>query len=455
MVGMDRGRGAWKYEFTHRLAGSWHDLADLAGISPAERARWHTGYEAGEIWDWLEARGRLGELPGLCERAGRPDLAALLAGVVTGARPRPMMVPAANRVRIARPGLHQQVLDAFRSDAGSTVGVTAAVRGTGGFGKTTLAEMVSADPRVRDTFPGGILWVEVGNAPEGRIPVKIHELVRELTGSAAVTVDPRRAGGQLAEALGSERTLLVVDDVWTPGQLAPFEVGAPSCVRLVTTRNAASLPRGSRSVPVEQMLPDEARDLLLYDVDRPGSDEVVARLLTMSGRWPLLLGLINGALVRLVEQGNSTDDSLAEVEARLRADGPFGFDADRPDSRRDAVDMTLAASLHFLRPEHRERYLELAIFPDSEPVPLTVLHRWWGETGGLDDAAVRKLCLLLAEQSLILRYQLNPPQIHLHDVVLQSLRGLLGPQRLDRMRRRWLDRQRPLTSEQLDDDDED
>ena len=455
MVGMDRDLGAVKYEFTQRLGDSWPDLADLAGISPADRARWRPGYEAGGIWDWLEVRRRLHELPGLCGQARRPDLVASLGGRLTGAGPRPMMVPVANRVRIARPGLHRQVLDAFRSDAGSTVGVTAAVRGTGGFGKTTLAEMVSADPRVRDTFPGGILWIEVGNAPEGRLPVKIHELLQELTGSAAVTVDPRRAGGQLAEALGDERTLLVLDDVWTAGQLAPFQVGAPSCVRLVTTRNAASLPRGSRSVPVEEMLPGEARDLLLYDVDPPGSDEVVDRLLIMSGRWPLLLGLINGALVRLVEQGNSTDDSLAEVETRLRAGGPFTFDADRPESRRDAVDTTLGASLHFLRPEHRERYLELAVFPESEPVPLDVLRRWWGATGGLDDAAVRKLCLLLAEQSLILRYQLNPPQIHLHDVVLQSLRGLLGPQRLDQMRRRWLDLQRPLTLQQLDDDDED
>jgi hypothetical protein len=119
-------------------------------------------------------------------------------------------------------------------------------------------------------------------------------------------------------------------------------------------------------VPVEEMQPDEAGDLLLYDVDPPGSDEVVARLLTMSGRWPLLLGLINGALVRLVEQGNSTDDSLAEVETRLRADGPFSFDADRPENRRDAVDTTLAASLHFLRPDHRERYLErCAVSPDG------------------------------------------------------------------------------------------
>ncbi|MEV7624092.1 NB-ARC domain-containing protein [Actinoplanes sp. NPDC089786] len=451
---MDRDRGAVKYEFIQRLADGWSDLADLTGTSAAERARWRPGYEAGEIWDWLEVRRRLRELPELCVRAGRPDLAAILTGALTGAGSRPMMVPAANRVRIARSGLHQQVLDAFRGDAGSTVGVTAGVRGTGGFGKTTLAEMVTADPRVRDTFPGGILWVEVGNAPEGRIPIKIHELVQELTGPAAVAVDPRRAGGQLAEALGGERTLLVIDDVWTPGQLAPFQVGAPSCVRLVTTRNAASLPRGSRSVPVEEMQPDEARDLLLYGVDRPGSDEVVARLLTMSGRWPLLLGLINGALVRLVEQGNSTDDSLAEVETRLRADGPSSFDADRPQSRRDAVDTTLAASLHFLRPDHRERYLELAIFPETAPVPLTALRRWWGSTGGLDDAAVRKLCLLLAEQSLILRYQLNPPQIHLHDVVVQSLRGLLGPQRLTRMRGQWLDLQRPLTPQQLDDDED-
>jgi NB-ARC domain len=451
MVGMDRDRGAQKLDFTRRLGDSWRDVADLIGVEPAERSRWQAGYEAGEIWDWLLVRHRLGDLKAVCAQVGRPDLAATL----TDGRLRPMMVPSTNRVRISRPGLHEQVVQAFQRDSGSAVGVTAAVRGTGGFGKTTLAEMVSADPLVRDAFPGGIVWIEVGNSPEGRMPVKIHELLRELTGSPAVAVDRRRPGEQLAEALGAERTLMVIDDVWTAGQLEPFLVGAPSCVRLVTTRNAASLPRGSRSVPVEAMQPDEARDLLLFNVPAPGSEDGVARLLTMTGRWPLLLGLINGVLDRLVQQDNSTDDALAEVETRLREAGPFTFDAERPESRRDAVDTTLAASLHFLRPDHRERYLELAVFRESEPIPLDVLRRWWGATGGLDDAAVRRLCSLLADQSLILRYQLDPPQIHLHDVVLQSLRGLLGPERLDRMRHRRLDLQQALTAQQLNDDDED
>lgn len=442
MAGVDRYPGAVKAEFVSRCGDSWRELADRLEVPAVDTRRWPPGYEPGLLWQWLTDRRRLGELAGACRQSERPDLAALLASPM----PRPMMVPVANRVRIPRPGLHDRVTAALRRGTEPAVAVTAAVRGTGGFGKTTLAEMVCADPAVQRDFPGGIVWVEIGNAPEGRIAMAINQVLRDIAGEAAPGLDPRRAGAQLAEVLGDQPTLMVLDDVWTNGQLTPFLVGAPSCVRLITTRNAISLPRGTRAVPVEQMLPGEARDLLLYNVPPPASAEAADRLLTMTGRWPLLLGLINGVLERLVQQENSTEDALAEVELRLRAAGPLAFDPERPETRQDAIDTTLRAGLDFLSASDRERYEELTVFPADGPIPLAVLHRWWGATGGLDDARVRWLCALLADQSLVLRYQLNPPQIHLHDVVLASLRGLVGEERVRRMRSHWLSLQRPRRS---------
>ena len=443
MVDVDRFSGRGKLAFTRRAYASWADIADALDIAAHERPRWPHGAEAAALWDWLAARNRLAELPWACRVAGRHDLDDLWG---------PMMVPVTNRVRIPRPGLHEQVVAAFRRGVEPAVAVTAAVRGTGGFGKTTLAEMVCADPEVQRAFPGGILWAEVGDAPEARMPAKVDELVRVLSAGAEPGPDRRRPGPRLADLIGDDPTLLVVDDVWTAGQLAPFLAGAPSCVRLITTRNAVSLPRGTRAVPVEAMRPGEARDLLLFNVPPPASDDVVDRLLERTGRWPLLLGLINGVLDRLVQQDNTTDDALADVDIRLRGAGPLAFDADRPETRQDAVDTTLRAGLEFLPAEDRLRYEELVVFPAHAPIPLARLHRWWHATAGLDEARVRRLCAALADQSLILRYQLNPPQIHLHEVILASLRGLVGERRLADLRRRYVSLPPPPAA---DDDDED
>jgi hypothetical protein len=457
MATVDLYSGRTKIEFIRRAQDSWLELADWFSLRRDEWSRWLPGEEPRGLWEWLADRGRIGELRAACLDVGRPDLSELLASAErpteAGSR-RPMMVPVVGRVRIPRPGLHQQVIAAFRRGVEPAVAATAAIRGTGGFGKTTLAEMVCADPEVQLAFPGGIVWVEIGNAPEGRIPMKIKEILRELVPGSASELNLRDPGRQLAEALGDQATLLVIDDAWTSGQLRPFLTGAPSCMRLITTRNAGSLPRGTSTVPVEAMLRDEARELLLYNVPAPESEESVDRLLTVTGCWPLLLGLLNGVVDRLVQQGNSADEALAEAELRLRQAGPLDFDPSRPEVRQDAVGTTLRASLDFLPAQERLRFEELAVFPVGGPIPLPLLRRWWGSTAGLDEAKVRRLCALLADQSLVLRYQLNPPQIHLHDVVVEALREMVGTPRLDRMRYQRLALLPPTTMVDLDDDDE-
>jgi hypothetical protein len=48
----------------------------------------------------------------------------------------------------------------------SVAGITAALRGAGGYGKTTLAKALAHDPDIQDAYFDGILWAELGEKPE-------------------------------------------------------------------------------------------------------------------------------------------------------------------------------------------------------------------------------------------------------------------------------------------------
>lgn len=69
--------GRTKLTFSRRLGPEWRDLADLLGIPTYGQAKFPVGNEAREIWQWLEARGRLGELRDAVRAVDRPDLVEL------------------------------------------------------------------------------------------------------------------------------------------------------------------------------------------------------------------------------------------------------------------------------------------------------------------------------------------------------------------------------------------
>src|SRR6185312_15776390 len=70
--------GAVKLTVIQRLHDNWQDLADLVGVPVFARATFAHGQEPRQLWEWLEIRGRLGELPGALAEIGREDLAELL-----------------------------------------------------------------------------------------------------------------------------------------------------------------------------------------------------------------------------------------------------------------------------------------------------------------------------------------------------------------------------------------
>jgi nucleoside phosphorylase len=66
--------GAVKVEVLRELHFDWQDLADLVGVPPFQRARFAQGHEPRGVWEWLEARSRLAELPAALDLVGRADL---------------------------------------------------------------------------------------------------------------------------------------------------------------------------------------------------------------------------------------------------------------------------------------------------------------------------------------------------------------------------------------------
>jgi nucleoside phosphorylase len=75
--------GHVKLQVCGHLHDGWEDVADLVGVPRHDKARFRPGNEPRDLWEWLDQRGRLTELPGILAAAGRDDL----AGIMRGPRP--------------------------------------------------------------------------------------------------------------------------------------------------------------------------------------------------------------------------------------------------------------------------------------------------------------------------------------------------------------------------------
>jgi hypothetical protein len=142
------------------------------------------------------------------------------------------------------------------------------------------------------------------------------------------------------------------------------------------------------------------------------------QLAAVAGRWPVLLSLVNGLLRRRTDNGQPPSQAVGEIVRRLTIEGPTALDPARPADRTRAVAATVEASLTLLKPGDRDRYLDLAIFPEDIDIPLDVLELLWPDTG------VQKLCDELTGLGLVADYRLDAPgpRLVLHDVIRAYLR---------------------------------
>ncbi|MFL5586239.1 MAG: TIR domain-containing protein [Ktedonobacteraceae bacterium] len=322
--------------------------------------------------------------------------------------------------------LIENLLDQRREEP---VAITAALRGAGGYGKTTMARTLCHDERIQQAFDDGILWVTLGEHP-GNLVGKVEDLIYMLSHERPGFTGIDAAAARLTELLADRDILLVVDDVWDGLHLKPFLQGGTRCARLITTRNEDVLPAHAQRLVVDAMQPGEAVQLLSSGLhtraftarDMQALRALVARL----GEWALLLKLANGVLRERVGRGEALAKALVYLNKALDRRGLTAFDAQNAQARNAAVSATLRVSFDLLRGEHYARYQELAVFPEDVDIPLATLQKLWSATGGLDDFDTEELCQTLYRHSLLLTLDLATRTIRLHDVIRSYLQKAVG-----------------------------
>jgi len=346
----------------------------------------------------------------------------------------PMMAPEPPPDFVPRPrefdALKARLLDA-KGD--SVAAITAALRGAGGYGKTTLARALAHDADIQDAYFDGILWAELGEKPE-RLLSTLSDLITLVTGERPALETVNAAAAKLGEALGDRRILLIIDDAWREQDLRPFLQGGPNCVRLVTTRIDSVLPATVIRQAVDAMQTGEALRLLGFglpadQVSRQGQD--LAKLAARLGEWAQLLKIANGFLRDKVVRGRlPLPEAIVGANKRLDAKGLVAFDPRDETDRAKVVARTLGVSLELLSEPERLRFGELGVFPEDAEIPIGVAGLLWATAGGLEDFKTEDLLSRLFDLSLLLDLDLGQRFFRLHDTVRQFLWNQAGKERL-------------------------
>ncbi|MEU2282380.1 NB-ARC domain-containing protein [Streptomyces sp. NPDC013178] len=396
-------------------------FADL--VHPARQASFRQSLlGSGIICATFETPSDLG---GLIYQALTELRAATVAQPPERPRGRIWMVPPVTVPPVPRDLQTRELLSLLGQREPGRVAITTALRGAGGFGKTTLAVATCLESEIGARFPDGVLWVTVGEeTAAGRLAEKLNDLSEMISGTRPTLSDPDVAGFRLGEIIGSKRFLIVVDDVWTRSQLRPFLNGAENCARLITTRVSSILPTDSVSVVVGAMTDDEALALLSRGLPELPM-HIAHRLFARTGRWPVLLSLVNKALRRYVAAGESAAVAGERIDERLRTKGPTALDVRRAEDRADAVAATVEASLDSLSGDDLARFLELAVFPEDQDIPASTVRTFWSATGDLSALETDLLCEDLVDLSLALPAATGPG-VRLHDVIRDYLRTRVG-----------------------------
>ena len=324
-----------------------------------------------------------------------------LAGIPVARSVRDIPRPVSFEVR--RPDQLNQVLDALigAPSDGPLVGLV----GMGGSGKSVLAAAAARDPKVREAFPDGQFWLELGTHPP---LLQLQAGLAAALGDSGPITDVPQGRARLSRLLGERRCLLVLDNVWDQTHVSAFAVAGPPCRVLVTTRDTATVPRAA-VVPLGELSPEAATRLLAAWAGIPPGDppEEAALVARECGYLPLALAVCGA----LINAGSHDWSQLLDLLCHADLDAlPIQLE----DYPHPSLAVALAASIDTLAPQARDRYLQLAVFQGQGPVPAATLQVLWGLGGQHTTALIGDL----AHKSLL---RAEAGRISLHDLQMDYL----------------------------------
>ena len=285
------------------------------------------------------------------------------------------------------------------------------IRGMGGTGKSVLAAALAHDSEVRHAFSDGIYWITIGQKPN--VLALQNRLLHQLTGSKETLTTEQEAKDALRETLEGRSALLVVDDAWTVKDANALSVDAPPTRLLITTRNReVCVGLGAEEHCLGVLSAVQALQLLAERVGEKSPDKLPAEAAQVAkecGYLPLALAMI-GAMIRLMPPAKAWLDALARLKRadlekiKQISDDPSGYPY--PNLFR-AIEVSLDA----LEEADRERYLDLAVFPEDQPIPEEPLRGLWN----LDQVDTRDCMTRLVARSLA-TWATDGASLILHDL---------------------------------------
>ena len=263
--------------------------------------------------------------------------------------------------------------------SGSSLRRVVAVYGWPGVGKSTFASALCNDEEVLERFSQGIFFLSVGRSPDTRL------LAEEVCAVLEVPVPPGAPLGVLrgliANALSQRRVLIVFDDVWEEGHVAPLLLAGGGSAVLVATRRLdvatriASAPEGSLKLSL--LSEQDSLDLL-----RSQAPSIVAQyeeacrdLAKALDGLPLALRVAVDLLRVEYEGGFNISGLLAELSEAARvlgerapADIDSGTESEGQEKALTTVRALLRKSIERLDEDSVRRFARLGVLP---PKPLS------------------------------------------------------------------------------------
>jgi len=236
--------GKVKIELCQRLVKGWRNLADYFEIPVSERSQFEKGYECQEVWEWLEGKDKLQELPEALQFIGHDDLSSLLKKTESenkkGNHPddKPKLPP--NRKKLSKTviGQNQRDLLIWLRDEWMPDGSTVCfVEGFSGVGKTQVARALLESMEVIGTTA---VKVDMPDMETN----SIDDLLLDLAGDLELNnyhqlVDAIDKGQDLLKAfeklLFSNPVLIIIDEfqrALMPGSATPIKKFAGFLERL-------------------------------------------------------------------------------------------------------------------------------------------------------------------------------------------------------------------------------